>query len=296
MKTKSPSFQFFPADWLNDIKLKACSLSAKGLLIDLMCLMHQSKKYGYLVLNGTKSELKLNENVLKKILNVNKKSLHFALKELLDLGVLKTDENENIFCKRMVQDEYIRNIRREAGSKGGNPILLTGQSNPYYLDKQNDKHLDKQRDNQKGKQKITPSSSSSSSSKEIYKESLIVDYQNHLKKTKPKLQSWYQTTVLVLLKKICSAEDIPCYESCLIIKIENDIIYLFHPDQYRVNRINKEYPILTESVLTDAKEEIKDPEKRKKMPVKVILTSEVNSRATYTTLESQESTNSGKAT
>ena len=140
--TKAPSFQFYPADWLNDIKLQSCSLEAQGLLVNLMCLMHQSEPYGFLTIN---SSVPSNKEVAR-LLRLHHKTYHARLKELFLYGALCRDENGVIFCKRMVKDEKIRQLRREAGKLGGSPLF-------------------KQKVNQPIKQKTTPSSSSSSSSK-----------------------------------------------------------------------------------------------------------------------------------
>ena len=45
---KRPSFQFYPGDWLHDTGLRACSLAARGLWIDIVCFMHQAEPYGHL--------------------------------------------------------------------------------------------------------------------------------------------------------------------------------------------------------------------------------------------------------
>jgi len=154
----NPAFQFYPADWLNDIKLQSCSLEAQGLLINLMCLMHQSKKYGYLLINDHNPSNK----EVSHLLRLHHKTYQARLIELLLYGVLRKDNNDIIYCERMVKDEYIREVRREAGKLGGSPLL-------------------KQKVKQVSKQKPTPSSSSSSSSsskiiKDIY--SRVIEYLN----------------------------------------------------------------------------------------------------------------------
>ena len=146
---KIPAFQFYPADWLNDIKLQTCSLEAQGLLINLMCLMHQSEPYGYLMINGSMPPMK----AVCKVLRLHHKTYQARLKELILSGVLKEDENGIIYCQRMVKDEYIRQVRREAGKQGGSPLL-------------------KQKVKQSPKQKTTPSSSSSVSSSSLLKEKI----------------------------------------------------------------------------------------------------------------------------
>lgn len=45
---KRPSFQFYPGDWRNNAKLRRCSEGARGVWIDVMCLMHDSDEYGVL--------------------------------------------------------------------------------------------------------------------------------------------------------------------------------------------------------------------------------------------------------
>jgi hypothetical protein len=45
---KRPSFQFYPADWRNNAKLRRCSEAARGAWIDVLCLMHDSDEYGVL--------------------------------------------------------------------------------------------------------------------------------------------------------------------------------------------------------------------------------------------------------
>ena len=139
-KTQAPCFSFFPADWLNDIKLQSCSLEAQGLLINLMCLMHQSEKYGYLLINGHNPSSK----EVSHLLRLHHKTYQVRLKEIFLYGVLCEDENKVIYSKRMVKDEYIRNVRRQSGKLGGSPLL-------------------KQEVKQISKQKPTPSISSSSS-------------------------------------------------------------------------------------------------------------------------------------
>lgn len=45
---KRPAFQFYPADWRNNAKLRRCSHAARGAWIDLLCLFHDSDEYGIL--------------------------------------------------------------------------------------------------------------------------------------------------------------------------------------------------------------------------------------------------------
>lgn len=41
-----PSFQFYPADWLANTNLRRCSEAARGIWIDVMCVLHGADEYG----------------------------------------------------------------------------------------------------------------------------------------------------------------------------------------------------------------------------------------------------------
>lgn len=73
---KRPSFQFYPADWKNNAKLRRCSEAARGAWIDVLCLMHDSDEYG--VLRWPLSDIARAAGVPLKL-----------LKELADRDVLK---------------------------------------------------------------------------------------------------------------------------------------------------------------------------------------------------------------
>jgi hypothetical protein len=43
---KRPAFQFYPADWRNNAKLRRCSEAARGVWMDILCVLHDSDEYG----------------------------------------------------------------------------------------------------------------------------------------------------------------------------------------------------------------------------------------------------------
>lgn len=141
---KRPSFQFYPADWRKDPALSACSLSARGLWIELICIAHEAGTYGVLSINGKP----MAPAQIARMVGESPSTVVKLLAELEDAGVFSRDEQGCIFSRRMVKDEHVRNVRADAGRLGGNPNLL------------------KQKDKQNGEQNLTPSSSSSSSSSE----------------------------------------------------------------------------------------------------------------------------------
>jgi len=147
---KRPAFQFYPADWRKDPALSSCSLSARGLWIELMCIAHESEQYGHLSING----IPMSIPQLARLVGESPAVVVKLLTELDGAGVFSRTDSGCIFSRRMVKDERIRNARAEAGRLGGNPNLLN----------QKDNQIDNHDAKQASKRKLTPSSSSSSSS------------------------------------------------------------------------------------------------------------------------------------
>ena len=141
---KRPSFQFYPHDWMSDIKLRSVSVQARGLLIDLMCIMHQAEPYGTLCL----SKKPIKTQAICSSICLDFASYEVLLNELLEEKVLHRDENGIIYSKRMVHDEHVRQVRAAAGSEGGKKRFA--QANAQA----NDKAIAKSKDQAKFKQMV----------------------------------------------------------------------------------------------------------------------------------------------
>lgn len=144
--SKIPSFQFYPEDWRKDPSLACVSHAAKGLWIDMLCLMFESDRRGYLQING---KAPTNEQ-LAKMVRCSPDELAQWLVELKAASVFSQTGSGILFSRRMVRDEDMRKKRRLSGKMGGNPNFFMGKTNPYYRrkDKQKDNHQHKQKDNQ----------------------------------------------------------------------------------------------------------------------------------------------------
>jgi len=151
---KRPSFQFYPADWRKDPALSTCSLAARGLWIELMCVVHESDEYGHLSINGKP----MSAQQIARTVGETPAVIGKLIDELEQSGVFSRNEQGSIFSRRMVKDERIRNIRADSGRLGGNPNLVNQKDN------QKDNQKTSNKVNQKQEQILTPSSSSSSSS------------------------------------------------------------------------------------------------------------------------------------
>lgn len=150
---RRPSFQFYPGDWRNDEQLRLVSLGARGLWIEMMCIMHQAEPYGHLKV-GPKVILPAN---LARLVGADEGEVEGYLGELRDVGVFSEEEGV-LICRRMIRDERIRKARAEGGKKGGNPALMKHKPGPKV------NLLDNLRDATEDNLEPTPSSSSSSSS------------------------------------------------------------------------------------------------------------------------------------
>jgi len=117
---KLPAFQFYPGDWLKDPALRSVSVAARGLWIDMLCLMHESPRRGYLQ-HATGKPVTAEQ--LARMTGCSTDEVSRLLQELEDTGVFSCTEHGVIFSRRMVRDEAKRQRCREAGTRGGNPLL-----------------------------------------------------------------------------------------------------------------------------------------------------------------------------
>lgn len=106
-----PSFQFYPSDWLREPGLRLCSLEAKGLWIELLCLMWYGTPRGFLNANG----LSLDNRAISKLIAEPIKKIDTLMAELKKHKVFDISDNGTIFCRRMYR-EYGQ--KSEAGKKG----------------------------------------------------------------------------------------------------------------------------------------------------------------------------------
>ena len=119
---KRPSFQFYPADWRNNAKLRRCSWEARGAWLEVMCLLHDSEEYGLLrwplkeIAQAIGAPIKLlNELVAKGVLKGGDKG-HDALiyiprsgrKDGAPVTLIPCGDDSMWFSSRMVIDEHVR--------------------------------------------------------------------------------------------------------------------------------------------------------------------------------------------
>lgn len=137
---KRPAFQFYPADWRKDMALQSCSVAARGLWVDMLCIAHECEPYGHLTVNGRP----MTPAQIGRHTGLTERECIKLVAELEDSGVLSRTDEGAIFSRRMVRDEDIRQRRAEGGkagsehgakgaehgSKGGRPRKETGDKKP----------------------------------------------------------------------------------------------------------------------------------------------------------------------
>ena len=166
----TPSFQFYPADWLRDASLRCCSLAARGLWIDMLCLMHDGEPYGHLKVGSRIIDAEL----LGRMVGFSEKETQKLLDELEAVGVFSRQEDGTIYSRRMIRDGELHSKRRLAGQAGGKQTPKQTASKPPSKRRANAKKTPSKQladdqanpqanGEQTPKQKGPPSSSSSSS-------------------------------------------------------------------------------------------------------------------------------------
>jgi DNA-binding transcriptional ArsR family regulator len=113
-----PWLKFFPADWRSDPALRMCSLTARGLWMEMLALMHEAEPYGHLLVKGQP----VSERQLSLLVGAPLRTVSTHLSELRQAGVFD-EENGVIVSRRMVRD-YIKALTdKNNGKNGGNPNL-----------------------------------------------------------------------------------------------------------------------------------------------------------------------------
>jgi hypothetical protein len=111
--------KFYPADWRADAMLRLCSIAARGLWTEMMCIMHDAERYGSLLVNGKR----IDKKQLAGLAGVTEKDCTSLLLELEGNGVFSRDNDGTIYSRRMRRDFEKAVKDKENGKGGGNPKL-----------------------------------------------------------------------------------------------------------------------------------------------------------------------------
>lgn len=97
-------------------------MEARGLWIDLLCLMHQGEPYGHLTFKGYSYATATDVatalvRCINRVTGADVRVIKRVLIELEEAKIFSKTENGIIFSRRMVQDEKTRQLRANAGFK-----------------------------------------------------------------------------------------------------------------------------------------------------------------------------------
>ena len=136
--SKRVGFWFYTGDWCKDPELRFCSIFARGLLIDLLCLMFESQRQGELSKpDGTPRS---DEEIVDSISGSDRATKLEALRELVSSGALKRDENTGVlYSSRLRSIAETSKVRSKAGCKGGSTTQAKAKQSTKQTPKQSGK-------------------------------------------------------------------------------------------------------------------------------------------------------------
>lgn len=122
---KLPAFQFYPGDWMSNVKLRRCSHAARGAWMDVLCILHDSDEYGLIrwplvdLAQATNAPIKLlRELVEKEVLKGSDKGCEAFIytprhsrKDGDPVTLIEATKGPLWFSSRLVKDAYLRKVR-----------------------------------------------------------------------------------------------------------------------------------------------------------------------------------------
>src|SRR4249919_1524331 len=121
----NPWMKFYPQDWRADERLRLCGLSARGLWVEMLAIMHRSERYGHLLINGnvpTDAQLAVQ-------VGAQAHEVSALVAEMESAGVFSRTANGAIYSRRMTRDHRKAQLARKNGKAGGNPRLCKDEEN-----------------------------------------------------------------------------------------------------------------------------------------------------------------------
>ena len=115
-----PWSKFFWNDWRGDPRIRACSLAAQGLWMQMLCIAADADPIGYVTVGGRP----MGATDLARQTGASEAEVRTLLDELDRNGVFSRDRKGCIYNRRMVRDTRILLRNQRNGKKGGNPKLL----------------------------------------------------------------------------------------------------------------------------------------------------------------------------
>jgi len=124
-----PWMKFYTSDWRSDPRLKMCSPAARGMWIEMICLMHEATPYGHLLIHGQSP----NEAQLASLTGIPSAEVPDLIGELERLGVFSRTREGVVYSRKLVRMAAKAALERKSGQKGGNPKLKGDYNKSGYV-------------------------------------------------------------------------------------------------------------------------------------------------------------------
>ena len=132
--------KFFPSDWRSDPAVQMCSYAARGLWIEMLCIMSEAS--GFLRVN----DIAVTTAQLARLTGGHESEVKGLLAELEAVNVFSRDSEGVIYSRRIIKDAERLKINRANGKRGGNPKLLADDGSSPGPNSGSHRHSDKRPD------------------------------------------------------------------------------------------------------------------------------------------------------
>lgn len=109
-----PWMKFYPRDWRGDQALRVVSLAARGLWMEMLCIMHEASPYGHLMVGNQPVEV----GVLARLAGTSAEEVQALLVELQTARVFRRTRAGVIYSKRMTDDHKRSIVGRDKKLEG----------------------------------------------------------------------------------------------------------------------------------------------------------------------------------
>src|SRR5690606_24170900 len=83
--------------WRDNVALRACSVSARGLWLEMICIMHVGRPYGHLTVNGRPMQVEQ----LTRVVGAPESQVRVLLDELRAAAVFNRNQGGCIYSREM---------------------------------------------------------------------------------------------------------------------------------------------------------------------------------------------------
>lgn len=139
-KRTDPWFKFYPSDWRGESSLRAVSMAARGLWIEMLCLMHESEPRGHLLLNGRP----VTDAQLASLAGVPVDIAQALLGELETAGTFSRTRAGVIYSRRMRKDTSVSAKQRANVEKRWSKQSEKTTAQDVDISNENDHRITKQ--------------------------------------------------------------------------------------------------------------------------------------------------------